>query len=33
VQVKLVEATYSQASGFLGAYDDRAAITMRKLVE
>lgn len=33
VQVRLVEAAYSQASGFMGAYDEAAAITIRKLVE
>jgi hypothetical protein len=33
VNVKIVDAAYSQASGFLGAYDPNAAIRLQRLVE
>ncbi len=33
VQIQLVDAVYSQVSGFMRAYDPDAAITVRRLVE
>jgi|FLYL01.1.fsa_nt_gi hypothetical protein len=33
VQVRLVDAVYSQASGFMTAYDPEGAITIRRLIE
>jgi hypothetical protein len=33
VQVTIVDATYSQANGFLGAYNANVGMKARKLVE
>jgi len=33
VNVSIVDAAYSQAAGFLGAYDPDAAIQLQRLVE
>lgn len=33
VNVKIIDAAYSQAAGFLGAYDPNAAIRLQRLVE
>jgi hypothetical protein len=33
VRTRIVDASYSQAAGFLGAYDPEGGVTMRRLIE
>ena len=33
VQITMVDAIYSQAAGYLGAFDPSAAVTVRRLIE
>jgi hypothetical protein len=33
VHIEIVDAAYSQAAGFLGAYDPNSGITIRRLIE